>query len=158
MRTRITIRSGRCWVPPEWRGPLNIGMFRHSAIIAVAGTRDKEAARDLLASHLPLVAVIDDEADVDADDIAMQDDVGATRMARRLSRLRPAAGTRELRRAGLVAPQIPAVYAWRVARHGEHVFRVSPDGTFTAVALFRVVRSQDGRGQWESELVASRPW
>jgi hypothetical protein len=154
----MTIRSGRCWIPPEWRAPLGVGWLRRSAIIAIAGARDKQSACELLAAHLPLVTDADDEAGADADETGIQDDLSARRMARRLSRAFPAAGTRELQRAGLIPPQVPAVYAWRSARHGEHVFRISPDGTFTAVALFRVIRIQDTRGQWESELVASRPW
>jgi hypothetical protein len=75
-----------------------------------------------------------------------------------MSRFRAAAGVRELISSGFVPQHIPAVYAWRAARHGEHVFRVSPDGTFTPVAVFRVTHVQDRTGQWDSQLVASRPW
>ena len=157
MTRRVAIRSGRCWVPPEWRGPLTVGWFRRSAIVAVTGACDRRAARELLAAHLPLLPTLDGELHDDGEPV-VQDDLHAARMARRLSRYFPAAGTRELLRAGLIPPHFPAVYAWRAARHGETVFRIAPDGSFTPIALFRVIRSQHPHGQWESELVASRPW
>lgn len=154
MRTKI--RSGRCWIPPEWRDPLGMGLLQRTAVVAVTGARDKSEACELLAAHLPLLVPDEDGEDLAPAPVA--DIEGARRMARRMSRVLPTAGVRELVRAGLVPRHIPAVYAWRAARHGEHVFRVSPDGTFTPVALFRVTREQDQKGQWNSQLVASRPW
>jgi hypothetical protein len=153
MRPRI--RSGRCWVPPEWRGPLDLRMLQHSALVAVAGVRGRDDASQLLAAHLPLLAPGED---ADGDPEPAPDTDGARRMARRLSRIFPAAGLRELATAGYLPHHIPAVYAWRAARHGEYVFRISPDGTFAPVAVFRVTRVQGPAGQWDSQLVASRPW
>jgi len=83
---------------------------------------------------------------------------GAQRMARRLSRVWPAKGTRELVRAGFVPLHVPAAYGWRRARHGEHVYRAWPDGSFTPVAVFRDVGVQDRDGRWRHRLVAGRPW
>jgi hypothetical protein len=133
-------------------------MLQRTAIVAVAGVRDKHEAGELLAAHLPLLPADEDGEDQAADLCLVPDVEGARRIARRMSRFRAAAGVRELISAGFVPQHIPAVFAWRAARHGEHVFRVSPDGTFTPVAVFRVTRVQDRTGQWDSQLVASRPW
>jgi hypothetical protein len=156
MRTKI--RSGRCWVPPEWRDPLEMGMLQRSAIVAVTGARDRNEACHLLAAHLPLLPPDEEDEDLAAELDPVPDVDGARRMARRMSRFRAAAGLRELLSAGFIPRHIPAVYAWRAARHGEHVFRVGPDGSFVPVALFRAVRVQDQAGQSDRQLVASRPW
>jgi hypothetical protein len=176
---RAAIRSGRCWVPPEWRVPLGMRFWERTAVVMVTGARTRAAAADILCGHLPLMPPGTPELAVPAlqvrpeagpghpstapgpeagDPEASEDAPGARRMARRLSRLLPAKGTRDLVRAGFIPPHIPAVYAWRKARHGEHVYRASPDGSFTPVAVFRNVHVQDRAGQWRTTLVAGRPW
>jgi hypothetical protein len=152
---RTSIRSGRCWVPPEWRDPLGLRFYRRGAFIAVAGVRRSDETRAVLADHLPLLPPGEDEA---ADSEPVPDEASARRMARRLSRLRPAQGVRELARAGFIARHVPGVYAWRTARHGEQVFRISPDGSVTVVAVFRAARIETEPGQWDIRLTASRPW
>lgn len=155
MKTKV--RSGRCWVPPEWRDPLGLRFYQRRAYVAVAGARDASETRDLLAGHLPLLPPDEDDGEA-ADLEPVPDDASARRMAWRLSRYRPARGARELARAGFVARHVPGVYAWRAARHGEHVFRISPDGSFTLVAVFREARIETEPGQWDIRLTASRPW
>jgi hypothetical protein len=176
---RAAIRSGRCWVPPEWRVPLGLRFWERTAVFMVTGARTRAAAMDVLCGHLPLLPAGSPELAVPAPDAmrafgsgtpgagadpedggagACEDAQGARRMARHLSRLLPAKGTRDLVRAGFVPPHIPAVYAWRRARHGEHVYRAWPDGSFTPVAVFRTVRVQDRAGEWRTTLVAGRPW
>ena len=174
---RAAIRSGRCWVPPEWRVPLGMRFWERAAVVMVTGARTRAAAADILCGYLPLLPPDGPELAVPAPHIgpgtgspvtapgpeagepeACEDAQGAQRMARRLSWLLPAKGTRDLVRAGFVAPHIPAVYAWRKARHGEHVYRAWPDGSFTPVAVFRNVHLQDRAGQWRTTLVAGRPW
>ncbi len=190
---RAVIRSGRCWVPPEWRAPLGLRLWERSAVIAVAGARTRPAAIGVLAGHLPLLPARDPQPE-EAGDLGLrdahtwqavtvagahspstvglpgpgeleagepavgEDTAGAQRMARRLSRVWPAKGTRELVRAGFVPLHVPAVYGWRRARHGEHVYRAWPDGSFTPVAVFRDVGVQDRDGRWRHRLVAGRPW
>jgi hypothetical protein len=187
------IRSGRCWVPSEWRAPLGLRLWERSAVIAVTGARTRTAAIGILAGHLPLLPSCDlgqhDARDPDPREASAwqavgaagapspataglpgpgepesgepalgEDTAGAQRMARRLSRVLPANGTRELVRAGFVPLHVPAVYGWRRARHGEHVYRAWPDGSFTPVAVFRDVGVQDRDGRWRHRLVAGRPW
>lgn len=86
-----------------------------------------------------------------------EDTETARRMARRLHRLWPARGVRELARAGFIPPHLPAVYAWRRFAHGEHVYLIWPEGPFTPVAMFRTVQMHV-RGQMRDQLVAARPW
>lgn len=194
---RAPVRSGRCWVPPEWRPQLGVKFWRQSAYLAVTGAPDRRTSIEVLSAHLPLIPgsaepagqpepqaahaggpaqmdahraeIIVSSPDaagawphacppVDSDDGGFEDADSARRMARRLSRLRRAPGTRELLTAGFVPVHLRGVYAWRAARHGEHVYRVSPDGTFTPVAVYREVRAQDHDGQWRTRLVAGRPW
>jgi hypothetical protein len=134
-------------------------ILQGSAIVAVAGVRDRHELREMLAAHLPLLPFDDEDPPVGEDGLAVvPDTASACRMARRMSRVWPAAGVRELLAAGFVAQHLPAVYAWRAARHGEHVFRIGPDGSFAPVAVFRSVYVQGRAGQWDSQLVASRPW
>ncbi|MBO0820620.1 MAG: hypothetical protein J2P26_07185 [Nocardiopsaceae bacterium] len=176
---RAAIRSGRCWVPPEWRVPIGLRFWERTAVVLVTGARTRADATEILADHLPLLPPGTPELPVPAPEItstngtglpgaiagpeaaepgAYEDEQGARRMARRLSRLLPAKGTRDLLRAGFIPPHLPAVYAWRRARHGEHAYRAWPDGSFTPVAVFRHVHVQDRTGQWRTTLVAGRPW
>jgi hypothetical protein len=190
---RAMIRSGRCWVPSEWRPPLGLRLWECSAVIAVTGARTRTAAIGILAGHLPLLpsgdlgphdardpgpreasawqavgtagapspatAGLPGRGEPESGEPALgEDTAGAQRMARRLSRVLPAKGTRELVRAGFVPLHVPAVYGWRRARHGEHVYRAWPDGSFTPVAVFRDVGVQDRDGRWRHRLVAGRPW
>jgi hypothetical protein len=188
-------RSGRCWVPPEWRAPLGLRFWERSAVVAVTGACSRAASAAILAGHLPLVAAGDPGllagAGIPAGSpvaegqpgggagpftflpataclagsggegapAGVAEDVqGARRMARRLSRILPAKGSRELARAGFAPAHLPAVYAWRRARHGEHVYRISPDGSFTPVAVFRQVSVEGRNGRWRRALIAGRPW
>src|SRR5215470_13065589 len=116
---KAMIRSGRCWVPPEWRPPLGLRLWERSAVIAVTGARTRTAAIGILAGHLPLLPSADLEPH-DARDpgpreasawqavgtagattpataglpgpgepAVGEDTAGAQRMARRLSRVLP---------------------------------------------------------------------
>lgn len=153
MKTQI--RSGRCWVPPEWRDPLNLRFYQRTAFVAVSGVTSAAQVRELLADHLPLLPPCDDESQ---DLEPVPDDASARRMARRLSKTFPARGTRELSSSGFIPRHAPGVYVWRDPRHGGQVFRVGPDGSFALVSVFRDSQVEFKSGQWSYQLTASRPW
>lgn len=150
---RTSIRTGRCWVPPEWRDPLRLRFYQHSAFVAVAGVTNGREACEVLADHLPLLPPGEYEP---ANAEPVSDEASARRMARRLSRFWPPRGARELIGSGFIPRHIPAVYTWRAPGHSEQVFRVFPDGRFALVAVFRETRIESGPGQWTRQLTASR--
>jgi hypothetical protein len=179
------IRTGRCQIPPEWRPQLGL-RWRKTAVIAVTGARSAHDATVILARHLPLI--LTDQGGLPSHgEMApgltpapgagfVHDAAGEPRwegqepsgtvedlhlaraMVRRLSRWRPARGARALFRAGFLPPHVPAVYAWTAARNGQYVFRVAPDGTFAAVAMFRAIKQPLDGGRWRTELSVGRPW
>ncbi|HEY3958683.1 MAG TPA: hypothetical protein VGM53_35420 [Streptosporangiaceae bacterium] len=165
---KTAIRSGRSWIPPEWRDPLGLRLWQRAAVVAVTGAVSRDHTWDILCGHLPLVPGHDDgPAAAEGQPPApgegppgggMEDAVSARRIARRLSRWRPASGVRELTRAGLLPAQHPAVYAWRSARPEEMAYRVWPDGSFTPLAVFCHAQQQDRDGQWRPHLAATRIW
>jgi hypothetical protein len=154
---KADIRSGRSWVPPEWRQALELPFWRGSAIVAVTGVRTREEAADVLAGHLPMIEP--DTRDGGDDDLALEEaeDTGsAARIARRLSRWRMANGVRELVTARIIHPHYPAVYAWRRAAAGETAYRIWPDGSLTLVSVFHEIQQPARDGQTRTHLTATR--
>jgi hypothetical protein len=56
------VRTGRTWIPREWRQAIRVSPWRRSAIIAVTGAWSHAEAVDVLAGHLPMIpaALLDD--------------------------------------------------------------------------------------------------
>jgi hypothetical protein len=165
---RLPIRGGRVWVPVEWRDVVGV-RFRHSAIVAVTGVRNRNEAAAVLEGHLPRVPLalfgpIADDApadDADAvyapgDDDGHTDDVeGAARIAKRLHPGR-GEGLRELVAAQMLPPTTAAVYVWRRAAPNELVYRLYPTGEHTIVASFTTTQRKSRSGHMRPALAAQR--
>ncbi len=161
---RQPIRSGRAWIPREWRQATGVPPWRRSAIVAVTGVRTRDDAIAVLSGHLPLVPAwpegaagdYEEHVGVPAGESRVDDIDGARRVARRLSSVRAGRGVRQLLDAHAIIPGQPAVYAWRRAAPRETAYQLFPDGSTAAIAVFAETQETTRSGQLRPRLIAYR--
>lgn len=178
------VRSGRAWIPREWRQAIQVHPLRRSAFVVVTGAWNRDEAADVLAGHLPMLPAalggafpgaageppgpFPEDDDYDGEDDAygelpdtdpdhVEDTESARRIARRLSAFRGRRGpVRELVIARAIDVNRPGVYVWRRATPNEPVYRLYPDGGRDAVAAFGQVQEATRSGHLRPRLVAHR--
>jgi hypothetical protein len=168
---KVPVRTGRAWIPHDWRRTVQVRPWRRSAVVAVTGAWNRDEAANVLAAHLPMIPVDADELDfepLDTDDDFgltvddaltsghLEDIESARRVSSRLHSPRRVRGARALIAIHVIDPMYPAVYAWRYDRPNEPVYRLSPDGRRHAIAVLRQGYETTRSGHNRPLLTAAR--